>query len=61
MFSLFDYIFRERFIGQRFRSRGKNGNQDIPLTSESIVDGPAKEETQEYDVRCFQSIFFFAQ
>ncbi len=27
---------------------------DIPLTSDSLVCGPA-EETQEYDVGCFQS------
>ena len=32
---------------------------DIPLSSESLVCGPVKEETEEYDVGCFQSVCVF--
>ncbi len=37
----------------------KNVHRDIPLTSESLVCGPGEEETQEYDVGCFQSVCVF--
>ena len=33
----------------------KNVHFDIPLTYESLVYGPAKEETQEFDVGCFKA------
>ncbi len=39
--------------------RSKNVSWDVPLTFKSHVHGPAKEETQEYDVGCFQSICVF--
>ena len=40
-------------------TRSKNVQWDIPLTSEGLVCGPAEEETQEYDVGCFQSVCAF--
>ncbi len=56
----------EGYLGQVHRSRSKvkvtrskNVSWDIPLTFKSRVYGPAKEETQEYDVECFQSICSF--
>ncbi len=39
--------------------RSKNVHLDVPLTSESLFYGPAKEEAQEYNVGCFQSICGF--
>ena len=33
----------------------KNGHCDVPLTSESLVYGPAKEGTQKYDMGCFKA------
>ncbi len=52
----------EGYLGQvhMSRSRGQNNvSWDVPLTSKSRGYGPAKEETQEYDVGCFQSVCVF--
>ena len=48
----------EGYLGQGHKSkvkvtRSKNVHWDAPLTSESLVYRPAKEEIQEYDVGCF--------
>ncbi len=40
-------------------TRSKNVSWEVPLTSKSHVYGHAKEETQEYDVGCFQSVCVF--
>ena len=53
-----------KFRGQGHRSkvnvmRSKNVGEVVSLTFESLFNGPAKEETQEYDVGCFQSICVF--
>ncbi len=52
----------EGYLGQVHRSRSENVHWDVPLTSacsESLVYGPAKEQTQEYDVGCFLSVCGF--
>ncbi len=49
----------EGYLGRGQRSRL---GWVVSLTSESLVNGPAKEETQEYDVVCFQRcicVFFY--
>ncbi len=54
----------EGYLGQGHRSkvkvtRSQNVHFDILLASGSLDCGPAKEETQEYDVGCFQSVCGF--
>ncbi len=61
------------YLGQVYRSRptvkatrSQNVHWDFSLTSESLVYGPAREETQDfdrgdYDVGCFQSVCGFIQ
>ena len=55
----------EGYLGQVRRSkvkvtRSNNVHWDTPLTSESLVcSRPAKQETHEYNVGCFQSVCVF--
>ncbi len=51
-------------MGQGHRSKVKVTRSQIvywgvPFASESLVYGPAREETQEYNVGCFQSVCGF--
>ena len=53
------YSIYVRFVGQGHWSnvkdmRLKNVQWDDPLSCESLVHEPAKEEAQEYNERCFQ-------